>query len=682
MSNIEEKDLLRLSMILENQGATTRDRYICKLVECVIFDSEKSELSIMEICSEIRERFQLEFDILEIETAIHSKSKRRIIPLNMKFQLSAKVINQLSNQTSALDKLKEYVHLFAKTRDDIDEDMLLDLIQKYIYFCFNSNAQNFAAIIGDSSKLCLNEKLDNNFKPTSDEIDLINDFICWQNADKDKFFYSVISSCYEYCLITANRNPVISKSIFRGKKFFLDTNIIFRIAGLNKEERRFVTKTFVDKCRDVGISLCYTSTVLKEIYRVIDAQIDYIKALTKDQAPVDANLISKISGGYETNDFYVIYYNWCKEPQNKYRDYSSFRNYLTQKIISVISEFEYVDSSNLNVSKNRKEELCEDLMNFKNARRAYRVTTEESVKTDVNQVLHLESLRPKNAISLWNMNEYIVSADQLLVSWSEKTFDGVPIVVIPSLWLSIILKVAGRATDDDYKSFCMFMTLRHFRTEDDEIKINPVELLSRLSEKTIDRRIKELIITEIITNKSEYSFENTDDYESTVELAFDRILSQEKTLHEEELQKAVETEKQLLEAATEKYKKELESKKSSEEHAQIFAQKKAQKKVDWFAQRENIPLAIEGILIFILLLLFALCYIFQVKPFIELITKSNEIETFSLKNFSLFTWTYGIFTISLPTYLYKIWEYLSSEKRRDKLCSKYFKQQLKILNNK
>ena len=61
MNRMTESDLLRLSMILENQGDTTRNKYICKLAECVIFDSDSSELSAMEIRYEIINRFQLEF---------------------------------------------------------------------------------------------------------------------------------------------------------------------------------------------------------------------------------------------------------------------------------------------------------------------------------------------------------------------------------------------------------------------------------------------------------------------------------------------------------------------------------------------------------------------------------------------------------------------------------------------
>lgn len=670
-------------MILENQGETTRKKYICKLTECVIFDSEYDALSSLEICEGIRNRFQLEFDVQEIENAIAKRGKGRINIVNKKYMLLSKANDQLSTQVSAEEKLKKYVDVYAEQVQDVDANQLLGLIQKHLYYCFNSNAKNFNSIIGTDLKAYVDEDVINEFKPTPEEIDLINGFMLWKNPEKDKLLYSIVSSCYEYCLITTNKNPVISRSIFKGKKFFLDTNIIFRIAGINREERRFVTRTFVDKCREVGVSLYYTSAVLNEVYRVIDRQINFIKSITRGQVPVDPNIISKISFNFDYNDFYAIYCNWCQEPQNKYHDFISFRAFLLKKINSAISEFEYIDSSKvLSEDKSKSSELFEELKAFKNSKRSYRTTTDESVKTDINQVLFLESLRPKSAKNLWEMNEYIVSADQLLIAWSDKTFDGIPMVVIPSLWLSIILKVSGRASNDDYKSFCMFMTLRHHHTDEDEININPIELLTRLSEKTIDKQIKELVINEILTNKNEYSFDSIDSYDGSIELAFDKILSKEKKFHKEELLKAVEAEKELSEEAAEKYKKELESKKSSEEHAQIFSRKKAQKKVDWFAQRENIPLAIEGILISVLLLLFILCYIFQVKPFVELITKSTEIDTFSLKNFSTFTWIYGIFTISLPTYLHKIWKYLSSEKRKDKLCSKYFKSQLKILDDK
>lgn len=688
MMQFEEKDLLRLAMILENQGATTRDRYICKFVEYVLFDSEKSELSSLEICTCIKNRFQLEFDLTEIEAAVKKRGIGRLEETQGYYRLTPKVANQLSSQKSSLDQLRSYLTLFSQDRPNVDIEATLMLVQKYLYFCFNSNASNLLSLIGENPKHIDSTTFTAEFNPSQEEIDIINDFIHWENAEKNKFMYSVVSSCYEYCLITANKSPTISKSIFRGKKFFLDTNIIFRIAGIifriagfNKDERRFVSKVFVEKCREVGVALCYTSAVLTEIYRVIDSQIKYIRVITNEQAPVDANLISKLSSNYEVNDFYTLYYNWCKEPQNRYNDFPSFRNYLTGMISNVISNFEYIDSTIIKDYDENEQQLFDTLMKFKSEKRPYKKTTIESIKTDVKQVLYLNSIRPKSAKSLWDMNEYIVSADQLLISWAEETFNGVPIVVIPSLWLSIILKVSGRATENDYKSFCMFMTLRHSRTDDNTIHINAVELLSKLSEKTIDSSLKEQIIAEILSNRGKYSFSEPDDYDSSVDLAFDAVLAREKDLQKEELLLAVNAEKAKSKKRAEEYEEKLKSKISAEEYAQTYSQKKAQAKVERFSQHAQIPLVINGI-IFIVAVGILLCWIFKLKPISDILTNIFDSDDKGEKVVSAIVWIFNLFVITIPTYLGKVWDYLSSDKRKDKLCSKYFKQQLKILNSK
>ena len=668
-------------MILENQGATTRDRYICKFVEYVLFDSEKSELSSLEICTCIKNRFQLEFDLTEIEAAVKKRGIGRLEEAQGYYRLMPKVANQLSSQKSSLDQLRNYLTLFSQDRPNVDIEATLMLVQKYLYFCFNSNAINLLSLIGENPKHIDSTTFTAEFNPSQDEIDIINDFIHWENAEKNKFMYSVVSSCYEYCLITANKSPTISKSIFRGKKFFLDTNIIFRIAGFNKDERRFVSKVFVEKCCEVGVALCYTSAVLNEIYRVIDSQIKYIRVITNEQAPVDANLISKLSNNYEVNDFYTLYYNWCREPQNSYNDFNSFRNYLINIISNVISNFEYIDSTMVKNSVEDEQQLFDTLMKFKSEKRPYKKTTTESIKTDVKQVLYLNSIRPKSAKSLWDMNEYIVSADQLLISWAEETFNGVPIVVIPSLWLSIILKVSGRATENDYKSFCMFMTLRHSRTDDNTIHINAVELLSKLSEKTIDSSLKEQIIAEILSNRGKYSFSEPDDYDSSVDLAFDAVLAREKDLQKEELLLAVNAEKAKSKKRAEEYEEKLKSKISAEEYAQTYSQKKAQAKVERFSQHAQIPLVINGI-IFIVAVGILLCWIFKLKPISDILTNIFDSEDKGEKVVSAIVWIFNLFVITIPTYLGKVWDYLSSDKRKDKLCSKYFKQQLKILNRK
>lgn len=678
MPAIEEKDFLRLSLILNNNESTTRDKYICKLVECVLSYSNKKELTITEICSEIQNKFQLEFDVLEIKNAIKLKNKGRVFINDGLYSLSPKVMNQLSTQESTTDILKKFVRAFLKVDNCSDEETMICILQKYIYYCFNSNVQNFISILGNDSN-SVDLKYENGFKPTNKEIDLINAFFDWPNSEKNEFLFAVISSSFEYCMITSNKSPNVGKSIFKGKVFFLDTNIIFRIAGLNRDDRRFVSENFVKKCKEVGIKLCYTSSVFTETYRVIESKINYIKSLINGQPPLNSNLISKITDGYGINDFYDIYYEWCKKPHNNYLDFISFRSYLIQKVNDVLREFDYVDSSVIDASKEAKSDLFDNLMSYKNEKRIYRRTTDESVRTDVNQVLFVKSLRPQNAKSLWNLNEYIVSADQLLVSWSEKTFDGVPLVVIPSLWLSIILKVSGRATNDDYQSFCMFMTLRHHQTDEEKIQFNPTELLAKLSEKTTDREIKELIISEIITNTGKYSFETQDEYDTSIKKAFDIILEQKNITHEEELLKAVEVEKHKAEVAYSDYEHKLEGKKSSEELIKDLSKRNAEKKTKFFSQNRHIPLVIEGISGLFILLLFVLL-IFRINPFYDMLLSVVKSESINDKLWSLLLWVLNLVIVSPAAYIKRLWDYLGSEERKNNLCAKYFKQQLNLLN--
>ncbi len=684
MSMMKESDLLRLSMILENQGNTTRNKYICKLAECVIFDSEKEELTATEICTQIQSRFQLVFDVLEIQSALKSKGKGRVSLNGNKYKIDAKVANQLSTVVSFEEKLINYIATYINQKNvKDDKDYLLSLIQKHLYYCFNSNAKNFTSIIGCISNKHIDETIINEYKLSPDETQKINDFLAWDNEGKDELFYNIVASCYEYCLITANKNPSISKSIFRGKKFFLDTNIIFRMAGINKDERQMVIKTFVDKCNEVGISLCYTSYVLEELYRVIDKEIEFIrKSITNGQPPIDDKIIGSISSNYEPNDFYVIYYNWCKEPQNKYYDFLSFRNYLCNAIDTAVSEFEYINAPNYNLSnKTRFTELVNSLRTYKTEKRTYRRTTTESVKTDINQVLHLESIRPNHAKNLWEMNEYLVSADQLFVSWSNSQFTGIPVVVIPSLWLSLILKVSGRASGDDYKSFCMFMTLRQHHSEEDKININPLELLARISEKTIDIQLKENIIREIISNRSTYSFDTNEDYTASVDKAFDVVLSKEKDAVREELEKEALEEKKKNQALYDEYEKRLAQTKTSEEYSRDLADKLAKRKVEWFEEHENVLIFIRVIIGVAVLIPIVLACL-NIGPFRNLAIALFNEGKISDKVFSVL---FYVFQISLA-YLIKLvsdfWKYMASEKRRNKLFKKYFKNNTNIINEK
>lgn len=139
-------------------------------------------------------------------------------------------------------------------------------------------------------------------------------------------------------------------------------------------------------------------------------------------------------------------------------------------------------------------EYTTSLKEYKNNKRRWRYTSTASAETDITNIMDTLAWRKGTGTSIWKTNDFIVSADQLLIGWTDNAFPGVPIVVLPSVWLSIILRFTGR-TDDDYKSFCLFLTQRQHIV--DSNSIDPIQLLRNINSKTSQTEIKEQIIVEI-----------------------------------------------------------------------------------------------------------------------------------------------------------------------------------------
>ena len=130
----------------------------------------------------------------EIEKAIRYKGNGRIININQRYQLSPKAADQISKLPSMADQLNEYVRLYSETIGS-DDNKLYSLVVKYIYYCFNSNANNFLNIIGTISKDTLSAD-EPGLGYSQDEAELINGFLRWENIDKNRLVYSIVASSY------------------------------------------------------------------------------------------------------------------------------------------------------------------------------------------------------------------------------------------------------------------------------------------------------------------------------------------------------------------------------------------------------------------------------------------------------------------------------------------------------
>ena len=673
-----EQTLLRLALVLQDQAPTTLNKYICKLSEIILLEYPDG-INIYQLNESLNHQFNLSFTEEEVKSAISKKGQNRILVSETLYKLAPSIQSKLAQQESLSEKLKKIINEFIISLSiDSSEEQVYSLLLRYLYFCFNSNVDNLLSLFEHSVLVETTT-----FEATPEEISIINRFIIWDNSDKDTLVYTLTATCYEYCMLTIKKDSVLSSELFKGKRFYLDANIIFRMAGINNKERQTVTQRFVDHCRKVGIELYFTSATMDEIYRVISSQIDFIKGIAGSSMPVSNTTLQELNPNLEANDFYNIYCDWCQTPGNICGDYISFGRYLLTITQSTMMQLKCKDSTPYKISNQVEifKQQVSSLKKYKDDKRFWRTTSISSAETDITNIRDIVTWRGSAGTSLWQTNDFIVSADQLLIGWAENAFSGVPIVVLPSVWLSIILRFTGRTTDD-YKSFCLFLTQRQHITHEEFI--DPIYLLKGISAKTTQTELKEKIVLEIAQNKAEYAFQTKEDYTTSIDRAFDTILEEihGKTTREiaaikEEMQKQINeisqnsdakiAEREQISAETERAKTVL-----------FLSKKKAADKVKWFRCISNY-----GWLLYLLFgtgaLFLLVAWAFE---FPQTYAWMNNILPDKIERAFMGVW--GIFTVCcglISVGVRKLFAFLGSEKREEKLFDKYYKKTLSDLQS-
>lgn len=656
-------DLLRLSMALDSKAQNTIDKYLCNLVEEVIFETQDKKVDLGFLSNSIKEKYNLEFDISEIETAIIRKGKSTIHKHeDSSYSLYPKRIAILSQEISLDTQLSNLIDIFVLSHHIIiEKSELIELIKKYLYFSLNSSISNLLSLISKDTKQVSIDL----FPASNDEIVHLNEFISWDNDEKNKLFYTIVSFSYEYCMLATKKNNLLSKDIFKGKRFYLDSNLIFRMAGINKADRKFVMDSFLRKCKEVDIELFYTNETLAEITRVISANIIYIRSITQGQEPLSHNIIETIDDNDALNDFYEIYEGWCSSGQNNFNDFISFQKYLNDLVFNVLTNLKSISIPNYKMEANKSifENHCNDLKQFKDIKRPRRLASKESVKNDMNNIFYVLANRKKyTSDNIFQTNDFFVSADQILIAWSKQRLSGVPVVVIPSVWLSIILRLTGRSSDD-YRSFCLFLTLRQHNSKGDDKIIDLKVLLPALSKKTTRKELKEAIVMELVSNCDLYSFEDEESYNLSIDRAFDTIIEKMDIDNKDKIAQEVEKSSQNLVLLEGRMKEDLEN--NSLETISGIARKIISRKFERWEKVRNLKMLICGVLILLSISGIYILYIYS---------------TYFKNNISIF----AIFlTILLPASWFAISEginYLSSTKRYDKLLNKKIKE-LNILDH-
>ena len=544
MKNTISNELFRLAAILyaDNNYEVSTQTIHKKVIESALSTNGNQFVSIPSLCTKISELYEIVFSEDDVYNVIHN-------PKNDGFELST--FN--GERMVKLTQQRECI-IATKIKDQTIDDYISDferlfhlearaIIYKFLYELFNNDIQSFQRLtnIKKSTKECLYKVDNHNYSEHEKEI--INGFLQWDNPLKDKAIFDLSSYAIEYSILT--NNSTISIQSLRNKQIYLDANVIYRALGINGSSREILTRTFLQKFNEVGEKLYISKYTESEFKDSIKFHVDNIEKFNTPRVSSEVYIEASVN-----EEIYNYYHKWRTHKANSntslflahiYQLYESFK---TEYKITVENICPY-NGDNEEVLL-RLQQMSSHILSKK--AEADIATYEHSAYIDAQNILWIEHTRGRVCRTIHDANSFLISTDQTLRRWDYLRNDDIPVVLLPSQWLSIVLRFLSR-TNNDYKSFVSFLNLRNNEhiISGEQLQI----VMAGISEITADVETQKQLVDILIDNR----FKNILEGGSDSDELYDRAKSFAKS----------ETDKEI--AILKAKQTDLENKVSKLEHA-------------------------------------------------------------------------------------------------------------------
>jgi len=500
MNQDAQNKLFRLAAVLyaDNNYEVAPKTIHKKIIESVLLECGVIEYSVHQIIDFIQERYSITFEEEAVKKIVTSKKEEGFLTNQRNGDifvcLSEKrkqtLQSKISNKTidffiTAFQK--EFAQLVAK----VDSKAI---IYRFLYEIFSTNTSSFQKLIDNKKDLSGLINLEStNYSEKEKEV--INNFLQWDNSYKNKAIFDIASYALEYCMLTnKNGGSSIHLDNLKNKNFYLDTNIIYRALGINGENRQNRSQTFLKKFSDSGEKIIISKSTDNEFKAGIKSHADRIRKY--DSPRVNSRLFQEVE---VQRDIYNFYHKWRIGKANTSIDL------FVANVFSVYDNFkrEFKIDIDTKVPFDSKEKTTDELLRdyissittFK-SREGNEIIGSATI--DAENIHWIERKRENKDQNIFDTKYFFISTDQGLRRWDYQRANKTPIVLLPSQWMSILLRYLNR-TDDDFKSFVSFLNLKN-----NEILINSERLhvvLCGIGEMTSNLEQQRNILNNLVENK-------------------------------------------------------------------------------------------------------------------------------------------------------------------------------------
>lgn len=495
---MEIKSITRTAAIIYADSMANRTTNTIKkrFVESVFVNNSNALLTLSELVNKVEEEMGLMFSEDEIRPIVKDET------------LFMEVLNKSSEDIKYNLQDKRYTTLCSKPIDEIDDvietyfstqeknpvhftkETFKDLIYRYLHSILNTHISAYSHFVNPTKAVTIPRL--NSEKFEDEEIDIINNFVRWNNETKNKAIFKLINYCIEYAIVVNNSSEdVLSKSL-RTKVFYLDNALLYRALGINGETRKKRTISFLRKCKESGQRFVISKYTRQEFFSTVDYHLRQLNSSTPF-GRITPRAFKRYANG---DGFYQFYHEWRNGRINY--GFDIFKTHIHTLYKELVKQFDIEED--FKVPFDEKEEPV-IISTYKEEIQAIKRTNRnEPHLIDARNMYWIECVRKGNNIDVSSTKYYFVTSDQKLQSWDGEHSVNQPLTLLPSQWMGLILKYVSRSSDD-YKSFISFMNLPKDSSVISEDELQSV--MAGISEMTEEFTKQETIIESMVEIKFE-----------------------------------------------------------------------------------------------------------------------------------------------------------------------------------
>lgn len=481
----------------EEQSVSTIKSVKRRFVNAVLVNADNTPQTIENIITILQSDYELVLQEKELQIILDDNRFFEVIVGKTKkenqYYLPNKRFIKLREKSEY--SIENAIRDFSSSNSTIDATLLCDLLHRYLYSLLNTNINAYAQLLEKKGEKVSPVIDSNSFDET--EIELINNFIRWDNPQKDKALFELVNYCIDYASAINSIDPQDVVSALKNKKLYLDNTLIYRALGINGDFRKQRVLNLLQRCVDSGQQLLISSITRKEFFETIDYHIGHLKE-TAPYGNINPNLFRQYTGGYS---IYQYYHEW-RRTKNTYA-YELFRIHLKAEYEALLKRFNITEDFKQQYSDEKDagiiERYADEIMQYK------KLKNNNLHINDAKNMVWIELARKDCDHNVRDTKIYFVTSDRKLQEWDLSHSKNQPITMLPSQWLALLLKYYSQS-NDDYKTFVSFLTIPNEKGQ-----VSPDELqdiLAGISEITEEFQKQDDIVSNLLEHNNNGKYRN------------------------------------------------------------------------------------------------------------------------------------------------------------------------------